>query len=61
MLGPDEPNEEWNKKKIIAKNNIVELLGDAYLNFAHGSATAKFIIDNFDKIYERQSLATQLA
>lgn len=58
---PKEPDAVWRKKNRIAKGTIVEYLGDAFLNFAKESATAKTIFEELDKIYERRSLATQLA
>lgn len=58
---PENPDAEWTKKNLIAKSTIVEFLSDGYLNFAQDATTAKSIIDNLDTIYERRSLATQLA
>lgn len=58
---PEKPDDAWTRKNLIAKGTIVEYLDDAFLNFAKDTDTAKAVIDNLDKIYERRSLATQLA
>lgn len=58
---PEDPDAVWTRKNLIAKGTIIEYLGDAFLNFAQDTDTAKAVIENLDKIYERRSLATQLA
>ncbi|CAH2109312.1 unnamed protein product [Euphydryas editha] len=58
---PPRPDNEWIKKNILAKGTIVDYLGDTFLSFARGSSTAKSIMAELDKVYERRSLATQLA
>lgn len=57
---PEKPDAEWLKKNQIAKGTLIEYLGDAFLNFAK-SPTASSILCDLDKIYERRSLASQLA
>lgn len=52
---------EWNKCNRIAKSVIVEYLTDSYLGFAKEESTAKEILNSLDALYERKSLATQLA
>lgn len=58
---PSTLTEEWNKAERIAKSTLVEYLSDSFLNFATPTATAKEILTSLDNIYERKSLATQLA
>lgn len=58
---PEEPDADWLKKNMIAKGTIVEYLSDSFLNFAKDSTTAKSILADLDNIYERRSLASQLA
>ncbi|KOC58961.1 Copia protein [Habropoda laboriosa] len=58
---PDKKPNDWDKAENTAKSIIIEFLSDSFLGFASGSVTAKEIIENLDKIYERKSLATQLA
>lgn len=51
----------WEKNNRIAKSVIIEYLSDSYLGFAKEDATAKEILVNLDSLYERKSIATQLA
>lgn len=64
VLDRDPPSiisDEWRKKDSTAKSVIVEYLGDSFLSFAKENITAKWIFQNLDTIYERRSLATQMA
>ncbi|CAB3252814.1 unnamed protein product, partial [Arctia plantaginis] len=58
---PATRSQEWTTKNCIAKSTIVEYLEDSYLGFAKEEITAKYIFKNLDALYERKSLATQLA
>ncbi|CAB3252695.1 unnamed protein product [Arctia plantaginis] len=58
---PATRSQEWITKNCIAKSTIVEYLEDSYLGFAKEEITAKYIFKNLDALYERKSLATQLA
>ena len=51
--------EESRKNRY--KSVIVEYLSDSFLGFAKTYSTAKDILHNLDSMYERKSLATQLA
>lgn len=51
----------WRKKERLAKGVIIEHLSDAMLGFATSTDTARSILLKLDSLYERQSLATQLA
>lgn len=51
----------WDKSNRIAKSIIVEYLSDSYLGFAKEGSTAKDILHSLDALYERKSIATQLA
>lgn len=51
----------WEKNNRIAKSIIVEYLSDSYLGFAKEDSTAKEILKSLDVLYERKSIATQLA
>lgn len=60
----DDPiirSQEWEKNNRIAKGVIVEYLADSYLGFAKQDCTAREILKNLDSLYERKSIATQLA
>lgn len=54
-------NDAWKKNNRIAKSIIVEYLSDAYLSFAKEKSSAKDILTCLDALYERKSIATQLA
>lgn len=58
---PDKPDADWNKKERIAKGKIIEYLTYSLLSFSTEKDTAKSIIEKLDAIYDRKSLATQLA
>lgn len=58
---PDPVTEEWKKQERMAKSVIVEYLSDSFLGFAKEDSTAKEILQSLDKIYERKSVASQLA
>ncbi|CAH0564599.1 unnamed protein product [Brassicogethes aeneus] len=58
---PDPLTDEWIKSERIAKSMLVEYLADSFLGFAKEDSTTKEILQNLDTIYERKSLATQLA
>lgn len=60
---PTDPKDltSWNKSERIAKGIIVEYLSDTMLSFSTEKDTAKAVMDKLDEIYDRQSLATQLA
>jgi hypothetical protein len=58
---PDLPDEHWLKADSTARGVIVDYLSDAFLSFAKEVRFAKTIFDQLDAIYERRSLATQLA
>uniref|UniRef100_A0A034WLU8 Copia protein n=1 Tax=Bactrocera dorsalis TaxID=27457 RepID=A0A034WLU8_BACDO len=58
---PHEAGEEWKKAERCAKSTLIEYLSDAFLNFATSDITACEILRNLDAIYERKSLASQLA
>lgn len=54
-------DSSWDKSNRIAKSIIVEYLSDSYLGFANEDSTAKDILKSLDALYERKSIATQLA
>ncbi|CAD7093709.1 unnamed protein product [Hermetia illucens] len=58
---PDEITEEWKIAERTAKSVIVEYLSDSFLSFVKEENTTKEIISDLDAIYERKSVATQLA
>lgn len=53
--------DTWEKQNRTAKSVIVEYLADSFLSFAKEELTAREILKNLDALYERKSLATQLA
>ncbi|CAK9816176.1 Copia protein [Anthophora plagiata] len=58
---PERMTEDWRKAERIAKGTIIEYLSDSFLGFAKTEHTASEILKKLDSIYERKSLATQLA
>lgn len=57
----DEPSDRWKKDNLSAISVIVEYLGDSFLGFVKNQSTAREVFKSMDAIYERRSLATQLA
>lgn len=53
--------QQWEKNNKIAKSVIVEYLTDSFLVFAIEETTARQIIQDLDALYERKSIANQLA
>lgn len=58
---PSELTQEWQKKENVAKNTIIEYLADSLLGLITENCTAKEILSKLSNIYERKSIATQLA
>lgn len=58
---PGTRSAEWEKNNKAAKSIIVEYLADSYLNYINENGTAQAVFKHFDAIYERKSVATQLA
>jgi len=58
---PEKVEEQWKKAERCAKSTLIEYLSDSFLNFATSHITARQILGNFDGVYERKSLASQLA
>ncbi|CAK9796582.1 Copia protein [Anthophora quadrimaculata] len=58
---PTKLSVEWIRVERVAKNLIVEYLSDSFLGFVQTGSTAKEVLKGLDAIYERKSLATQLA
>lgn len=58
---PTVITNEWKKQDSRAKNVIVENLHDPFHGFAKENEQTWEILSKLDNIYERRSLATQLA
>ncbi|CAK9833160.1 Copia protein [Anthophora retusa] len=58
---PTKLSVEWIRAERVATNLIVEYLSDSFLGFVQTGSTAKDVLKGLDAIYERKSLATQLA
>ena len=58
---PTAPNKEWMKAESTAKRLITDYLSDSLLGVVGENLSAKEIFKNLDSIYDRKSLATQLA
>lgn len=58
---PAKVTDEWTTAEKVAKSVIIEYLADSLLGFAKTDSSAKEILLSLDAIYERKSLATQLA
>ena len=54
-------DDDFKKADRIAKGVIVEYLSDSFIHYADTDLTAKEILQKLDAIYERKSLAVQLA
>lgn len=57
---PETPDSEWLKNERVAKNTLIEYLSDSLLGLV-ADKSAKEIFKTLDNIYERKSIATQLA
>lgn len=51
----------WEQNNRIAKSVIIEYLSDSYLSYAKEDSSARDIFKRLDDLYERKSIATQLA
>lgn len=62
-VAPTDPKalSNWKRCERIAKGIIIEYLSDSMLSFSTEADTAKQVIHKLDSIYNRKSLATQLA
>ena len=58
---PTEMTDVWKKAEKVAKSVLVEYLSDSFLGFVKTDISAKEVLLSLDAIYERKSLATQLA
>lgn len=58
---PAEPDELFTRMQKIAKNTLIEYLSDSLLGIIKEEFSAKDIFQKLDTIYERKSIATQLA
>jgi len=52
---PPEVDEQWKRAELI------EYLGVSFLSFPTSDITARKIVQNLYAVYERKSLASQLA
>lgn len=58
---PDELPANWQQMQLTAKSCIIEYLSDVMIGMITEEETAVNILKKLDTIYERKSLATQLA
>ena len=61
QAAPQDPDQQWQRLERLAKSTIIEYLSDTMIGIVTEEATARNIIEKLDSIYERKSLATQLA
>lgn len=58
---PAEPSAPWRKKERIAKGVLCRNLADNLIGFASEDESAREMLQRLDAIYQRQSVASQVA
>lgn len=58
---PVEVDDTWKQADRSAMSVLIKHLGDSFLKYAAGDVSAHAIFQNLGAIYERRSLASQLA
>ena len=58
---PESKSVTWLKSDRLTKNTITEYREDSFLGYVKLDLTAKEVFSNLDSIYERKSIASQLA